>query len=448
MKEMISNLRQGEKVLKKTTLILGLFFLGFVTGINVYAQTKIKDGTGGLVTPDANAILELESTNKGLLLPRVDLQATNLPAPLTAHVQGMTVYNKATAGAAPHQVEPGYYYNDGAKWIRLVSREPDLRVVGTDNHITQDAGIGSNGTSAGPGVGNIGIGINSLTMLNSTDPEKSSYNVALGSYSMWNTTTGYNNVAVGTEALKSNTTGDYNVAIGPSSLPQSQSGSDNIGIGRIPLMSLINGYGNTGIGGQSLQGVTSGTGNIGVGTNSGDGLVTGNENIFIGSGTTAKSAGIDNSLNIGNVLYGKMRPWASSIPALPPGRIGINRDDPQSSLDVNGSLSVGIRTIDASTATMAERTLDDRDFTVIYEVPASVPELTKSLYIPDASTCKGRILYLITNFATMQNVEVIGGAAQLKIRDSTPLGVMSFGTGYINYTFQSSGTYWILLSVW
>lgn len=85
------------------------------------AQTKIKDGsvTGSSALPNSNAVLEVESQQRGFLLPRVPLQATNVAAPLSAHVAGMTVYNTATAGTAPFEVTPGWYYNDGTHWVRL-----------------------------------------------------------------------------------------------------------------------------------------------------------------------------------------------------------------------------------------------------------------------------------------------------------------------------------------
>jgi hypothetical protein len=70
-------------------------------------------------TINANSVLEMESTNKGMLLPRLGLSATNLASPLSAHVSGMVVYNTATAGSGTTAVNPGYYYNDGTKWVKL-----------------------------------------------------------------------------------------------------------------------------------------------------------------------------------------------------------------------------------------------------------------------------------------------------------------------------------------
>jgi hypothetical protein len=83
-------------------------------------QAQVTIGSG--VKPDENALLDLKETDagtatKGLLLPRVALEQTTSPKPLSTHVAGMTVYNTVTA----NDVTPGYYYNDGAKWIKLGS---------------------------------------------------------------------------------------------------------------------------------------------------------------------------------------------------------------------------------------------------------------------------------------------------------------------------------------
>lgn len=88
-----------------------LFFFGHA----VYSQAGI-----GTTTPDPNAVLELNSISKGLLLPQVGLTSTTAPAPLSAHVRGMFVYNTAAAGSGSTAVVPGIYVNDGTQW-KLVS---------------------------------------------------------------------------------------------------------------------------------------------------------------------------------------------------------------------------------------------------------------------------------------------------------------------------------------
>lgn len=90
------------------TLALALFATA------TFAQVKVGNNP---TTINADAVLEMESTNKGLLLPRVALTGTTNTAPMSAHVAGMAVYNTATAG----DVTPGYYINDGTQWIRVTA---------------------------------------------------------------------------------------------------------------------------------------------------------------------------------------------------------------------------------------------------------------------------------------------------------------------------------------
>jgi hypothetical protein len=79
-----------------------------------YANAQMKLGNNPTTT-NSNALLEMETTNKGFLMPRVALTSTTAFAPLSAHVAGIAVYNTATAG----DVTPGFYVNDGTKWVKL-----------------------------------------------------------------------------------------------------------------------------------------------------------------------------------------------------------------------------------------------------------------------------------------------------------------------------------------
>ncbi|WP_423130039.1 beta strand repeat-containing protein [Gaoshiqia sp. Z1-71] len=79
---------------------------------DIYTMGRVAIGA---VAVNANADLELASTTKGLLTNRVALTATTNPAPLSAHVAGIVVYNTATSGS----VTPGIYYNDGTKWVAV-----------------------------------------------------------------------------------------------------------------------------------------------------------------------------------------------------------------------------------------------------------------------------------------------------------------------------------------
>ena len=108
----------------KPKLSIILLMLLIIGGINTMsAQVTIGSDT----PPNSDALLDLKedldgSSTKGLLLPRVALEATDLPAPLEAHVAGMTVYNTASSPSgttAENVVSPGIYYNNGSKWERL-----------------------------------------------------------------------------------------------------------------------------------------------------------------------------------------------------------------------------------------------------------------------------------------------------------------------------------------
>lgn len=94
----------------KKILIFNLFIVAFI----VKAQIAI-----GTTTPNAQALLEVSSSDKGLLMSHVELEATNSFSPLSAHTAGMMVYNTATNGTYPNNVFPGLYYNDGFTWVRV-----------------------------------------------------------------------------------------------------------------------------------------------------------------------------------------------------------------------------------------------------------------------------------------------------------------------------------------
>ncbi|MEJ7647011.1 MAG: hypothetical protein WKF87_20605 [Chryseolinea sp.] len=94
------------------TIILFTLLCGHLVG-SVNAQVKIGNNPNVI---DANSILELESTNKGFLPPRVALNSFNLVTPLTGTVPaGMLVYS--TGGTLAN----GYYYWSGSQWIAFIS---------------------------------------------------------------------------------------------------------------------------------------------------------------------------------------------------------------------------------------------------------------------------------------------------------------------------------------
>lgn len=103
--------------MKKLFQYFTLALFGFPMVIQAQIGLKLGSQPG---TKQASAILDLTgTTNQGLLIPRVNLTSTTSYAPLTGAAQaGMLVYNQATAGTAPNNVTPGFYYHNGTVWVR------------------------------------------------------------------------------------------------------------------------------------------------------------------------------------------------------------------------------------------------------------------------------------------------------------------------------------------
>ena len=73
-----------------------------------------------------DALVELESTDKGFLLPRVELVSAMKSDPLSNHVPGMLVYNQEKMGAGDTAVSPGIYYNNGKYWLKLIPNPHEI----------------------------------------------------------------------------------------------------------------------------------------------------------------------------------------------------------------------------------------------------------------------------------------------------------------------------------
>lgn len=98
------------------------FILVFFTGLFFSGHTYAQQGFG-TSQPSSNAVVDMVCGNKGLLLPRIALTAANVSTPISAHVEGMVVYNTVTNGAAPNGVVPGYYFNNGQRWVKILMNE-------------------------------------------------------------------------------------------------------------------------------------------------------------------------------------------------------------------------------------------------------------------------------------------------------------------------------------
>jgi hypothetical protein len=111
----------------------------------IFAQVGI-----GVSNPDVSAKLEVSATDKGILIPRVALTATNTAGPISSPATGLLVYNTA----AINGVTPGFYYWDGTVWVRLITPSDNVaNVTGT----VAVANGGTGATTAAGAISNLGV---------------------------------------------------------------------------------------------------------------------------------------------------------------------------------------------------------------------------------------------------------------------------------------------------
>ena len=240
--------------MKKSTYILIILFFLIITK-DMKAQVGI-----GTATPNASSMLDITSTNSGLLIPRVALISTSDVATIASPVTSLLVYN---SGFLPN----GYYYWNGTLWVLLATgnntgwsltgnsgTNPANNFIGTTDgqdlrfrRANQWAGtIASNVTSFGAQAGR--------------------------------TNTSTNNVFFGSNAgeLSSNAASSNMVAIGHQAMGAAgaQNVSQSVAIGSFAMQSPT----------------ATATGNVVIGFNAGITLSTSN-NVIIGQGASSGFAG-------------------------------------------------------------------------------------------------------------------------------------------------------------
>ncbi len=111
-------------------LYLALLFIpNCLWGQNVAINT-----TGNV--PDVSAMLDIVSTDKGLLLPRISLTSTTDATTIPSPANSLIVYNTNSNISGTDADGVGYYYNSGTSgspvWVKLIgqsTRWDDLRVT-------------------------------------------------------------------------------------------------------------------------------------------------------------------------------------------------------------------------------------------------------------------------------------------------------------------------------
>jgi len=180
-----------------------VIFSFLIISTSIFSQNVGVNGDGS--SPDASAILDVKSSDKGVLVPRVDIIDLSTAAPVTTPTTSLLVYNtNATTG-------PGFFYWDGAKWVSITGAKKvdDL----------------SDGIVSGAGSTSYYIG------LNSGATGTGAFNTSFGFESLKSVTSGKANTAFGGDVLTFLTTGEKNIGLGGSSGSLITTGSNNLMIG-------------------------------------------------------------------------------------------------------------------------------------------------------------------------------------------------------------------------
>lgn len=294
----------------KKNFTLFLMMLVFIVSKNTIAQNTFPSSgaTGiGTTTPNSSSLLEIKSTTKGLLIPRMTQTQRNT---IASPAKGLMIYQTDN--------NPGFYYYDGTAWNSAaywkksgtkifytsgnvgIGVTPSYKLdVAGDINLTTGNYVRTNGvrilrdnpnsgdnnvflgdyadTVSSPGFRNVAIGSYSMAA------NIGAYNTAVGSTSLMNNTSGSSNAAFGEKALQSNTAGSDNVAVGSGALQYNTTAQDNIGIGFQSLYTNSTGADNIGIGYHSLYTNSTGENNISIGSITMYSNTTGKDNTAVGT---------------------------------------------------------------------------------------------------------------------------------------------------------------------
>ena len=264
-----------------------------ILAAGMVVQTARSQAVGiGTSNPHSSALLEISSTQKGILIPRIALTGLTDKTTITTPAASLLVYN--TNNALPGGT--GFYYWTGTVWSKLIT-PADLA-----NYNGNWGTYGNSGTNAASFIGTTDNqrlrfrANNSLVgML-----DHARINFGFGNGVLTNITTGSSNIALGSGAGNALTTGAFNVAIGENVMMHATD-SNNTVVG-VSAMISNSGHRNTLLGVRAFTGISilSGNNNTSVGYEAMRNAKGGNNNVAVGMQALFSADGRSNLVAIGD----------------------------------------------------------------------------------------------------------------------------------------------------
>ncbi|MFI2744219.1 hypothetical protein ACG2LH_15905 [Zhouia sp. PK063] len=94
-------------------MIKSILFLAMICCVSL-SSAQVGIGT---TTPDNSAILEISSTNKGVLFPRIPLNSTSDNSTISSPAQGLLIYNTNSSA----DISKGFYFWNGGAWDKITT---------------------------------------------------------------------------------------------------------------------------------------------------------------------------------------------------------------------------------------------------------------------------------------------------------------------------------------
>ena len=122
--------------------LTNILFSNWLTLVLLFSCNLVIAQTGiGTTTPHASAKLDVSSTNKGFLPPRVTLTSATDITTITSPAEGLFVYNLGSVG-----LQAGYYYWNGANWATIATATSAGNGVTASDMVKIYDGIGNAAT--------------------------------------------------------------------------------------------------------------------------------------------------------------------------------------------------------------------------------------------------------------------------------------------------------------